>query len=56
MRTFSIELDNWGTPNSEFVIVIGTLANVVTAGGTIKKTDFANGYSYYNLKIVESAP
>ena len=56
LRTFSIELDNWGTPNSEFVIVIGTLANVVTAGGTIKKTDFANGYSYYNLKIVESAP
>ena len=56
LQTFLVGIDDSGTANSEFVLVIGELANPVTAMGTVKKTDFASGYSYYNFKIVESAP
>ena len=56
LRTFVMSIDNSGTANSEFVVVIGTLANAVSSMGTVKKTDFVSGYSYYNFKIVESAP
>ena len=55
-RTFSMSVDGTGTANTEGVFVVGTLANAIDPSVGIKKSDFANGYSYYNFKIVEAGP
>lgn len=55
LRTFVVNSAE-GTDGSEFVVVVGTLANVVSPMGTVKKSDFNDGYSYYSFTVSGSNP
>ena len=54
-RTFVVNSAE-GTDGSEFVVVVGTLNNPVSPMGTVKKSDFKDGYSYYSFTVSGSNP
>lgn len=56
LRTFAVSLTGEGTDDSEFVFVFGQLDNAVDPAVGIKKSDFVDGYSTYEVKLVGSAP
>ena len=56
LKTFAVTLNGTGTDDSEFVFVFGELGSAVDPAVGVKKSDFAAGYSTYEVKLVDSAP